>query len=85
MDGVTKSEGVTPEESRNPSRGTSLLGAGGELDGLGQSWKAERRVVGDEEVKVEKERGALRASFVFPFSTSIFYLLILRKGNFEMP
>lgn len=68
---VTKSEGVSPENSRDPSRRTSLLqaamvaGSGmGELEGfaIANGWKEERRAVKAEEVVEEKEKGVLRAT-----------------------
>jgi hypothetical protein len=54
---------VTPEESRNVSRRGSIFGSSemevpGSLNG--------KRPVKEGEVREEKERGQLRATFVFP-------------------
>jgi CHASE2 domain-containing sensor protein len=64
----TKSEGVSPQNSREQSRRTSLLPVSGEIEGLvvASSWKEERRVVRAEEVAEEKEKGYLRATWVLP-------------------
>lgn len=60
----TKSDGVTPEESRAPSRRTSLYGDMPGLDrvGSGKERERERRLMKEGEVKEERERGALRAT-----------------------
>jgi hypothetical protein len=63
---ASKSEGVTPIHSQNPSRRASFLGTSPELEGMLLSWKAERKNVKEIQVREEKERGILRSSFVIP-------------------
>lgn len=59
----TKSEGVTPEESRAGSRHNSVSGDMANWDGAkGGGRDRERRVVKEGEVNVERERGVLRAA-----------------------
>lgn len=61
--GTTKSEGVTPEESRAGSRQPSVFGDIPGWDGMGSSRERERRrPVKEGEVKEERERGVLRAT-----------------------
>jgi hypothetical protein len=64
----SRSEGVTPSESRNASRRGSVNGAA-----AGAAWddsvgmgvlQREKRVVKEGEVREERERGALRAAYV---------------------
>lgn len=56
----SKSEGVSPNESRNVSRRGSAAGISG-LDGE-DSMQKEKRVVNPGEVREERERGVLRAN-----------------------
>jgi hypothetical protein len=60
----TKSEGVSPDNSREHSRRTSLLPVSAEIEGalIANSWKEERTPVKPEEVAEEKEKGHLRAT-----------------------
>jgi len=59
----TKSEGVTPEQSRGPSRRTSLLGRSEELLGVQiEGGGEEEKVVREGELEAEKEKVALRAT-----------------------
>lgn len=51
---ASRSENVTPAQSQNVSRRTSLLGASSDADGSKEAELAE-----------EKEKGTLRATFVF--------------------
>jgi len=61
MDG-TKSEGVTPDQSRGPSRRTSLLGRGEELLAGQVEGNGEEKLVKEGELEAEKEKAALRAT-----------------------
>ena len=61
----TRSEGVTPNDSRNASRRTSLLASAEDSVGL----TGLQRFVSEAEVKAEKENNALRAMWVL--STAI--------------
>lgn len=56
----SRSEGVTPEESRAGSRRTSVHGDMMGWEGNGR--EREKRVVKEGEVKEERERGVLRAT-----------------------
>jgi hypothetical protein len=60
----SKSEFVTPEESRNTSRRVSLLEISGDIEAsaITDSWREERRAVKDGEIVKEKERAALRST-----------------------
>ena len=77
MGGYARSEGVTPGGSREVSqsrRGSAVLGLeipvfGGGVDG--GNGIGERRVVKEEEVREEKERGVLRAAYVVPVTPDL--------------
>lgn len=78
-DPSTKSEVVTPEESRAGSRRTSVFGdmAGWEKMGNGERGMGEKRVVKEGEVKEERERGILRATFVPPYRFLIVIVILV--------
>lgn len=63
----SRSENATPAQSQNASRRTSLLGLNSDLDGSAASWRGEGKVFKEAELAEEKEKGALRATFVTPF------------------
>ena len=65
----TKGENVTPAQSQNASRRTSLLGLNSDPDGAMTSWRAEGKGSKEAELAEEREKGVLRAAFVPPFST----------------
>jgi len=58
----TKSEGVTPEQSRGPSRRTSILGRSEEPSGWQTDVVGVERVFKEEDLELEKEKTALRAT-----------------------
>jgi hypothetical protein len=58
----SKSEGVTPEQSRNASRRTSVLGVPGEMDELPAFLRDEKKMVKEGELELEKERAVQRAT-----------------------
>lgn len=63
----SRSEGHTPSESRVVSRRESLWDGGGSGDGaggIGGGIGRRERVVREGEVREERERGVLRATFV---------------------
>ena len=59
----TKSEGVTPNVSRNGSRRTSVFISADDNSAM-SVWQREKKAVKPGVVKAEKERGALRAAYV---------------------
>ncbi|KAI9647597.1 hypothetical protein NHQ30_003982 [Ciborinia camelliae] len=59
---VSRSEEVSPDESRNGSRRPSILGS--TVDGFDLSRNNERRPLREGELEAEKERGAKMATFV---------------------
>jgi hypothetical protein len=63
----SRSENVTPAQSQNASRRTSLLGLNSDLDGSAAGWRGEGKGSKEAELADEKEKGALRAAFVIPF------------------
>lgn len=72
----SRSEGHTPSESRVASRRESLWDGGGSGDGAGGLGSGSaggigrrERVVREGEVREERERGVLRATFVISFSS----------------
>lgn len=76
----TRSEGVTPSESRNVSRRGSVIGVSAGWDdsvGMG-GLQRETRVVKEGEIREERERGALRAAYVLPCSCSLTWVLMLK-------
>jgi len=58
----SKSEGVTPEQSRGPSRRTSIMGRNDEQASFGDGAVEERKVVKEGELEAEMEKGVLRAT-----------------------
>ena len=61
----SKSEGFTPNQSRDASRRGSILGVD-----IPETNGREKRVVKEGEVREEREKGVLRAAYVHPFPYS---------------
>jgi hypothetical protein len=60
----TKSEGVTPNVSRSGSRRTSVFISADDNSAM-SGWQREKKAVKPGEVKAEKEKSALRATYAF--------------------
>jgi hypothetical protein len=71
VDTGTRSENVTPAQSKSASRRTSLLGLNSDPDGAMAGWRVEGKSSKEVELAEEREKGVLRAAFVPPFSRTI--------------
>jgi hypothetical protein len=66
---IPKSEAVTPNESRSVSRRTSILGSADES--VGMVLQPQRRLVSEADVKAEREKSTLRATYVYRYCEQI--------------